>query len=296
MQPDMPTTLITGGGFLGQRLAHALAAQGHALRVLDVAPAPAATVLPAACEWRVGDVGDFDTVAHALAGCDHVVHLAALLTPACAADPLRGARVNLLGTLHVFEAARRAGLKHVVYASSAGVYGPSDPVYPLPTTLYGTWKLAGEGIARSCFADHGIGSVGLRPFVVYGAGREIGGSAGPSLACRAAARGEAYTIPFTGRTGLVHVDDVVAAFAAALQPRQAGAHVFDMPGVTASMDELIAEIVRQVPAARISASGPPLPVAADIARSDMTAVLGPLAVTSLAEGVAKTLAGHRPGF
>jgi UDP-glucose 4-epimerase len=286
----MPTTLITGGGFLGQRLAHALAAQGHTLRVLDVAPAPSGA-LPPACAWHVGDVGDFDTVARALDGCDHVVHLAALLTPACAADPLRGARVNLLGTLHVFEAARRAGLNHVVYASSAGVYGPSDPVHPLPTTLYGTWKLAGEGIARSYFADHGVGSVGLRPFVVYGAGREVGGSAGPSLACRAAARGEAYTIPFTGRTGLVHVDDVVQAFTAALQPRQGGAHVFDMPGVTASMDELIAEIARQVPGARITASGPPLPVAADIVRSDMSAVLGPLPVSTLAEGVAMTLAG-----
>lgn len=288
----MPTILITGGGFLGQRLAHALAAQGQTLRVLDVAPAPSAA-LPAACDWRLGDVGDFDTVARALDGCDHVVHLAALLTPACAADPLRGARVNLQGTLHVFEAARRAGLKHVVYASSAGVYGPTDPVHPLPATLYGTWKLAGEGIARSYFADHAISSVGLRPFVVYGAGREVGGSAGPSLACRAAARGEAYNIPFTGRTGLVHVDDVVQAFAAALQPRQRGAHVFDMPGVTASMDELIAEIEHQVPGARITASGAPLPVAAEIAASDMTAVLGPQRVTSLPEGVAKTLAGSR---
>lgn len=287
----MPQTLITGGGFLGQRLAQALAAQGHRLRVLDIAAAPAVP-LPPACDWQVGDVGDFDTVTRALAGCEHVVHLAALLTPACAADPLRGARVNLLGTLHVFEAARRAGLKHVVYASSAGVYGPSDPTQPLPTTLYGTWKLAGEGIARSYFADHGLTSVGLRPFVVYGAGREVGGSAGPSLACRAAAHGQAYTIPFTGRTGLVHVDDVVRAFAAALHPRQAGAHVFDMPGVTASMEELIAEIGRQVPGARITASGPPLPVAAEIAASDMSAVLGPQPVTSLAAGVAATLAGQ----
>jgi len=280
--------LVTGGGFLGQRLAHRLQREGHAVRVLDVAPAPSP-----AFDWQRGDVSSLDDVSRALAGCSHVVHLAALLTPACAADPLRGAQVNLIGTLNVFEAVRRVGLKHVVYASSAGVYGPDDPAQPRPTTLYGTWKLAAEGIARSALADHGITSVGLRPFVVYGAGREVGLSSGPSLACRAAARGEAYTIPFTGRTGLVYVDDVVRAFAAALTPRQGGAFVFDMPGVIVSMDELIAEIRRQVPTARLDASGPPLPVAADIASPDMSAVLGALPVTPLATGVAATLAACR---
>jgi nucleoside-diphosphate-sugar epimerase len=284
----MMKVLVTGGGFLGQRLAHALQSGGHAVRVLDIVPAPAT-----GWDWQRGDVSSPHDVARALDGCSHVVHLAALLTPACAAEPSRGAQVNLVGTLNVFEAARRAGLKHVVYASSAGVYGPDDPTQPRPTTLYGTWKLAAEGIARSYWADHGIGSVGLRPFVVYGAGREVGVSSGPSLACRAAARGEPYTIPFTGRTGLVYVDDVVRAFAVALSPAQAGAFVFDLPGVVASMDELIAEIRRQVPGARIDAKGPPLPVAADIAQPDTAAVLGALPLTPLAAGVAATLAACR---
>jgi UDP-glucose 4-epimerase len=181
----------------------------------------------------------------------------------------------------------------VVYASSAGVYGPDDATRPCPTTLYGTWKLAAEGIARSYLADHRITSVGLRPFVVYGAGREVGVSSGPSQACRAAARGEAYTIPFSGRTGLVYVDDVVRAFAAALAPRQAGAFVFDMPGVIVSMDELVAEIGRHVPGARIDAKGPPLPIVADIAAADLSTVLGPQTTTSLADGIAATLAACR---
>ena len=284
----MTKVLVTGGGFLGQRLARSLQAAGRRVRILDVAP-PAASDL----EWVTGDVASLDTVAHALEGCSHVVHLAALLTPACAAEPLRGAQVNLIGTLNVFEAARRAGLRQVVYASSAGVYGPTDASRPLPTTLYGTWKLAGEGIARAYLAEHGIGSVGLRPVVVYGAGREVGLSSGPSLACRAAALGEPYTIPFSGRTGLVYVDDVVRAFAAALEPARTGAHVFDMPGVLASMDEVIAEIRRQMPAARLACSGPPLPVAADIAPMDMSKVLGPQPVTSLADGIRETRAAFR---
>jgi UDP-glucose 4-epimerase len=284
----MTRTLITGGGFLGQRLARHLLAQGQAVRLLDIAPTPAADL-----DWQQGDVASPDDVARALAGCDQVVHLAALLTPACAAQPMRGAQVNLLGSLNVFEAARQAGLRHVVYASSAGVFGPEQALHPAPTTLYGTWKLATEGIARAYLADHGIGSVGLRPFVVYGAGREVGLSSGPSLACRAAVQGQPYTIPFTGRCGLVHVDDVVRALAAALRPAQPGAWVFNMPGVIASMDEVIAEITRQVPSAQLRAEGPPRPIAADMPTSDWRAVLGPLAVTSLAEGLAATLAACR---
>jgi len=280
--------LITGGGFLGQRLARLLRAEGHRVRVLDIAPPPRPGL-----DWVVGDVASFDDVTGALAGCSDVVHLAALLTAACAADPQRGAQVNLVGTLNVFEAARRAGLKHVVYASSASVYGPDDASQPRPTTLYGAWKLAAEGIARAYLADHGIGSVGLRPLVVYGPGREVGLTSGASLACQAAVRGESHTIAFTGRTGFVYVDDVVQAFAAALRPARPGAFVFDMPGIVASTDEFIAEIQRQVPGARLGAQGPALPITPDIPQPDWHGVLGPQPVTSLAEGIAATLASCR---
>lgn len=283
--------LITGGGFLGLRLAQRLLEGGHRVRVLDVTPKGAGAAREV--EWQVGDVASSGDVTAALDGCDGVVHLAGLLTPACQADPVRGLQVNALGTLLVFEAARRQGLRHVVYASSAGVYGPQDATHPAPTTLYGTWKLAGEGIARSYLADHGIGSVGLRPFIVYGSGREAGLSSGPSLACRAAARGESYTIPFTGASGLVYVDDVVEAFAAALQPREPGAHVLDMAGVRATMDEVIAEIGRQMPGARIDAKGPVLPISADIHSDDLGPVLGLTRTTSLTDGIAATLAACR---
>lgn len=283
--------LITGGGFLGLRLAQRLLDGGHRVRVLDVAPRGAGVARE--IDWQVGDVASWDAVKAGVEDCDGVMHLAGLLTPACQADPVRGLQVNALGTLLVFEAARRRGLPHVVYASSAGVYGPDDAHRPAPATLYGTWKLAGEGIARSYLADHGIGSVGLRPFIVYGCGREVGLSSGPSLACRAAVRGESYTIPFTGASGLVYVDDVIDAFAAALQPRAAGAHVFNMAGVRAAVDDVIAEIGRQVPGARIDAKGPPLPISADIRSDDLGPVLGLTRTTSLSDGIAATLAACR---
>ena len=291
--------LVTGGGFLGANLVARLLAAGHAVRVLDVDPSrlmPRRLLGDAVADgldWRVGDVGSFDDVAATLQGCDQVVHLAAWLTPACQADPLGGARVNALGKLHVFEAARRAGLGHVVYASSVGVYGPDDRDTPRPTTLYGTWKLAGEGVARSYWATHGISSVGLRPFIVYGAGREVGMSSGPSLACRAAVRGEPYTVPYTGASGMVYVDDVGRAFEAALRPRQRGAFVFNLCGQTVTVDEILDEIRRQVPGARLAAAGPALPIAGDVASHDAGDVLGPLPTTPLAEGIAATLAGWR---
>jgi len=156
--------------------------------------------------------------------------MAGILTPDCQADPVRGAEINLIGTLHAFEAARRHGIRPVIYTSSAGVFGPHDGAAPAPTTHYGTFKLATEGSARAYWADHGLPSVGFRPFVVYGPGRETGLSAGPSLACRAAARGQPYVIPFTGATGMVYVEDVAAAYVAALTGKLDGARVFNLLG------------------------------------------------------------------
>lgn len=290
--------LITGSGFIGSALARDLVANGHTVRLLDVnGPTPASGLLDAiadgSAEWLTGDVSSYADVESALSGCTNVVHLAAMLAPACKTEPIRGAHVNLLGTLNVFEAVRRAELADVVYASSVAVYGPDSARYPEPITLYGAWKLASEGIARAYYVDHGISSVGVRPFVVYGAGREVGLSSGASLACRAAVRGEPYKIPFSGRAGMIYVNDVVRAFAAALTPRREGAFTVDLPGVVVSMTELAQEIARQQPGARIEVGGPTLPIVADIAPSNTEDVLGPLHTTSLAEGIAKTLAGER---
>ena len=117
---------------------------------------------------------------------------------------------------NVFEAALSHGIKRIVYTSSAGVYGPDDGMTPYPTTHYGAFKLACEGSARAYWSDHGLASVGFRPFIVYGPGRETGLTAGPTLACRAAARGERYRIPYVGSAGLVYVDDVAHAYKLAL--------------------------------------------------------------------------------
>ncbi|MFM0175083.1 NAD-dependent epimerase/dehydratase family protein [Paraburkholderia sediminicola] len=292
--------LVTGGsGFLGAWIMRRLLGKGIDVRAFDLradtrllealAPEQAATA-----RWASGDIANAAEVSRALDGCDAVIHLAGVLTPACALDPVRGAQINLIGTLNVFEAARAAGLKNVLYASSAGVFGPDDGAVPFPQTFYGTFKLACEGAARAYWHDHGIASVGFRPLVVYGAGRETGSSAGPSLACRAAARGERYTIPFTGSTGLVFADDVAAAYEAALVQAPRGAHAFTLAGDIVSVDQVVERIGVIVPGACIDTAGAPLPIATSFPVDPTLEELLPgLPHTSLDEGLRQTVDFYR---
>jgi nucleoside-diphosphate-sugar epimerase len=292
--------LITGGtGFIAAWLIRRLLARGAAVRVLDIASDSDAVrnilgALAGRVEWQLGDVRDGALIHEAADGCDRAVAMAGILTPACRADPIRGAEINLIGTLNVFEAALRQRMVRVVYASSAGVFGPDSGSIPFPTTHYGAFKLACEGSARAYWADHAIPSVGFRPYIVYGPGRgEAGASAGPTLACRAAAQGVPYEIDYVGPSGLVYVDDVAAAFEAALLSDAPGAHVFTLAGNTVTIDEVIAEITRQVPEAKLSARGQPMPIAPELAPDDIASLLPGLPETGLAEGIAATIAYYR---
>ncbi|APW36036.1 nucleoside-diphosphate sugar epimerase [Rhodoferax koreense] len=293
---QLKKVLVTGGsGFLGAWIVRRLLAQHIAVRVFDIHArrdtvaaingAPVADAL----DWQVGDISRADDVARAMDGCDGVIHLAGVLTPDCSARPVRGAEINLIGSLHVFDAAIAQGMAQIVYASSAGVFGPDDALHPAPATHYGAFKLAVEGSAQAYWRERGIASVGFRPFVVYGPGRESGASAGPSLACRAAARGEPFTIGITGACGLVYVDDVAQAFVQALLTPVQGAPVYNMVGVTATMDEVIAEIRRQAPAAQLRAQGKPLTIADGIAEDGLDAFLPGRQKTPLTQGIAATL-------
>jgi UDP-glucose 4-epimerase len=287
--------LITGGGgFIGAWLVRRLAAAGHRLRVLEPGRRVAAFegiagAAAAGVAWHAGDVTDAPVVSAAATGCDAIIHLAGVLTPACKADPLRGAMINLVGTLNVFNAARALGIRRIVYTSSAGVYGPHDDATPLPITHYGAFKLACEGSARAYWEDDRLPSVGFRPYIVYGFGRETGLTAGPSLACRAAARGEPYAIPYVGTAGLVFVDDVVAAYEAALLREPDGAHVFNLPGQVASNADVVDAIRAVKPDARISIEGPALPFKEDIGEGDLRRVFPGLPSTSLTDGVRRTI-------
>jgi nucleoside-diphosphate-sugar epimerase len=290
--------LVTGGqGFLGAWIIRRLYAAGHIPVVFDASPRTELVqrIAGQVPRWILGDIADAQAVADAAAGCAAIIHLAGILTPDCARDPIRGAIINLIGTLAVFEAARRHGIRHLVYTSSAGVYGPAPDADPWPITHYGTFKLACEGSARAYWHDHGIASIGLRPQIVYGPGRETGLTAGPSLACQAAAQGEAYTIGYTGPSGLVFVDDVAAAYVAAMLHAPDGSHVFNLPGEVATTAEVVAAIHRLIPGARIDTAGPPLDLPPRMPMDNLAEILLGLPRTSLADGLARTIAFYGNG-
>jgi nucleoside-diphosphate-sugar epimerase len=171
-------------------------------------------------EFASGDITDLAALDRMLATrqITHVVHLAAMLIPLAAADPPRGALVNVVGTVNVFEAARRHGVAGLAYASSVAAYDRADGLRVAedavghPTSHYGVHKQANEGTARVYWRDAGLASVGLRPHVVYGPGRDRGLTAGPTLAMLAAVRQEAYEIPFGGRAQFQYVADVAGRF------------------------------------------------------------------------------------
>jgi nucleoside-diphosphate-sugar epimerase len=229
----------------------------------------------------------------------HVIHLAALQVPFCRDDPVRGAQVNVGGTVAVFTAAAAAGLPTpVVYASSAAAFAADDDgTEPSghPATHYGVYKLANEESARIFAAESGLASIGLRPYVVYGPGRDQGLTSAPTLAMRAAARGEPFTIPYTGRSQLQYAPDAAAAFVAAARSSFAGAIALNVPGVSASVDEIVAAIEAVVPESGIEVTGPRLPFPPELDTTAFAAVVGDLQITPLDEGVAATIQHFRGG-
>src|SRR5689334_19839016 len=192
-----------------------------------------------------GDITDRCAVLTALesSSAEHVIHLAGMQVPTCKADPVAGAMVNVVGTLNLFEAAKALGIKRVVYASSAAVYGMNDDEIPVdesiacePSTHYGVFKRANEGNARIYFLDHGISSVGLRPLTVYGVNRDTGLTSDPTKAMKAAALGMPFHIRFGGATDFLYVADAAAAFISCADRSPAGAHVFRLHGATVMID------------------------------------------------------------
>jgi nucleoside-diphosphate-sugar epimerase len=201
-------------------------------------------------EFVRGDVTDLAQLERTLADHEitHVVHLAALQVPLVRANPPLGAKVNVVGAVNVFEAARRAGLRTpIAYASTAAVYDEHGDRNP--RTLYGVFKVANEGTAAVYWADEGVASVAIRPFTVFGPGRDQGLTSGPTLAMEAAARGAPHTIAFGGRTELHYAPDVARGFIAAARSEPAGARAYDFPGTPVSIAEVVAAIEAEVPEA-----------------------------------------------
>jgi UDP-glucuronate 4-epimerase len=254
-----------------------------------------------------GDTTDRGSVERALDEHDvnRVVHLAALLIPLIRADPPHGALVNVVGTLNLFECVkeRRDRIPGLAYASSIAAYDraddegrpvPADAV-GRPVTHYGVMKQANEGGARIYWQDEGVASIGLRPYIVYGPGRDTGLTAAPSLAMEAAARGEPYHIPFGGRIMLQHAEDAGAAFIAAARRATEGARVFNLGGGVVHVRDCVEAIERAAPdaAGRITFDEEPLPFPEEFEAETLEQALGPLRWRPLDQGVRDTIEHYR---
>ena len=250
-----------------------------------------------------GDITDLATLERTLDEREitHVVHLAALQVPFVRANPPLGMRVNVAGTVNLLDAVSRRldRIPGVAYASSAAVYGPSDPSPApetggtTPATLYGVSKLADEGMARVYAADAGLASIGLRPYVVYGPGRDQGMTSGPTAAMLAAARGEPYEIGFSGAAQYDYAPDLGRAFVVAARSENGGAAVYNTPGATASVDDVVSAILAVVPDAAITWSGDALPFPSELEARGFERAVGPYPRTPLDVGVAATIAQFR---
>ena len=229
-----------------------------------------------------------------------IIHLAGLQVPTCKADPLLGAMVNVVGTINVFEAARRSAgqIKKVVYASSAAVFGAeqkdgalTERDEPHPGSHYGVFKRCNEGNARIYYLDHGLSSIGLRPLTVYGVGRDFGITSDPTKAMKAVVVGRPFHIRFGGRTDFQYVADTADVFIRASLSDLEGAHVFNLHGETIHVSDVVAEVERTWPDAqgKITYADTPLTIPAEMDDTMIQAALGPLPATPLALGVRQTI-------
>ncbi|HET6600899.1 MAG TPA: NAD-dependent epimerase/dehydratase family protein, partial [Gaiella sp.] len=141
--------------------------------------------------------------------------------------------------------------------------------------------------------DNGLPSIGLRPYVVYGPGRDQGMTSGPTMAMLAAARGEPYAIGYGGTAQYDFAPDVARAFVTAASAELEGAAVYNAPGAVASMGDVVATIRRVVPGADITWSGDPLPFPPELEAAGFDRDVGAFPRTPLDVGVAATIEHFR---
>ncbi|WP_162659318.1 NAD-dependent epimerase/dehydratase family protein [Tuwongella immobilis] len=307
--------LLTGGyGFIGAWIIRKLLAQNADVFVFDLKEDPRRLrlILPESEVQKVtfvqGDVTDLPALQRAIAThqISHIIHLAGLQVPTCRANPILGAQVNVIGTLAVFEAVRMAGdqVKRLVYASSAAVYGgpelyPSGPlpddIKLTPSTHYGYFKCCNEGNAKIYYQDFGISSIGLRPWTVYGVGRDLGMTSEPTKAIKSVVINRPYHISYGGWQDLQYVGDVANTFVRCLEAPYSGAKSYNLRGAVVDLPTFWKAFVEVEPAAEqlVTYGDRQIAIAYDLDDAALQRDVGPLPVTPLTDGIRETLAIFR---
>lgn len=268
--------LVTGGaGFIGSHLVDALLAKGYGVRVLDDLSTGKVSNLPMdnpQLQLVVGDVADAAALAEAMHGCGAVVHLAAVASvQASVEDPVRTHQSNFIGTLRVCEAMVAAGIRRVVFASSAAVYGNNGEGTPInedtpksPLTPYAADKLASEYYLDFYRRQHGLEPVILRFFNIFGPRQDPSSPYSGVISIFSERAKRAHPITVFGDGGqtrdFVYVEDLVKILVQGLEHPAPAADATNvgLSGVT-TLNDLIAAL-EQI-------SGQPLDVSHGAARS-----------------------------
>lgn len=253
------------------------------------------------------DVTDLNAVKQMVAehGVTHIIHLAGLQVPFCRANPSVGAAVNVVGTVNIFEAARAywGQVKGLTYASSLAVLGPAkfypetpvqDDATLLPATLYGVYKQANEWTARIYWQDWQIPSIGLRPYIVYGVGRDQGMTSDIAKALLAVAAGRPYHIRFGGPVGLQTAEDTARIFIGCARSGYQGATACNLRNDVVEVGDFVARVQAQFPEAQITYNADnPLPFPYDLDDSGLRGILGTVPHTPLDQAIGEMVAMFR---
>ena len=303
------TFLITGSmGCIGSWVLRNLVDEGVNIVATDLATEPTRPRLLlseaelAQITFAALDVTDLKAVSQMVAAHNvtHIIHLAGLQVPFCRANPSLGAQVNVVGTVNLFEAARHNALSGFAYASSLAVLGSTDK-YPdtpvrddvplLPETLYGVYKVANEGTARIYWQDWGVGSVGLRPYTVYGVGRDQGMTSDIAKAILAITAGKPFHIRFDGLVALQHADDVAKMFIASACSGYQGAASCNLRNDVVEVAAFVELLSNANPNAQITfEKDAPLPFPADLDDSGLRSIIGEVPYTKLERAIEQDMA------
>lgn len=246
------TVLVTGGaGFIGVNLAPVLAARGFVTRCFDdFSTGSRADAEEAGYDEVVrGDILDADALGDAVRDCRYVVHLAAQAgVPASVADPVRDCELNVRGTLHALTAARDAGVRGFVLASSNAPLGDIVPpahegMVPRPKSPYGASKLSAEAYCSAFAGSFGVPTVALRFTNVYGPFSYHKGSVVAAF-CKRAAAGQPLVVYGNGRQtrDFVYVEDICRGIAGALTCGARGA----VAHLASNVETTVLEVARQL--------------------------------------------------
>ncbi len=303
--------LVTGSmGCIGAWVIRQLVAEGVDVVATDLATDPVRPRLLmdekalAAVDWQQLDVTDTEAVQSLVESnnINRIVHLAGLQIPFCKANPPGGAAVNVIGTINILEAARHHGIKGLAYASSAAAFGTPDmyPETPIPdnaplvsSNLYGVYKLANEESARIYWQDWQVPSVGLRPYNVYGVGRDQGLTSDIAKSILATAAGRPFNIRYRGPLTLQHAKDVAAIFIGCARSGLQGAQVCNLRNDVTTVEDFIVALKVVEPTADVTCSGDSLPFAYDFDDAGLKGLLGKVPHTSVQDAIKEDLAMYR---